>query len=61
MNLNAAASIAIVSVATIMVLAQPLAAQRQIKIDFTEETVGAEPKSLLPVVGVWREAETADG
>jgi len=34
--------------------ALPVSAQQQIKIDFTDETVGAEPKSLLPVVGVWR-------
>jgi hypothetical protein len=24
------------------------------KIDFSKETVGAEPKALLPVVGIWR-------
>jgi len=30
------------------------AAQQPIKIDFTNETAGAEPKSLLPVVGIWR-------
>ena len=32
----------------------PLAAQQTTKIDFTDETVGAEPKSLVPVVGTWR-------
>src|SRR4051812_8265838 len=30
------------------------AAQQSVKIDFSNETAGAEPKSLLPVVGVWR-------
>ena len=25
-----------------------------LKLDFTGETVGAEPKSLIPVVGIWR-------
>lgn len=25
-----------------------------LKLDFTGETVGAEPKSLVPVVGIWR-------
>jgi hypothetical protein len=35
-------------------LALPLAAQQQVKIDFSTETVGGEPKALLPVVGVWR-------
>ena len=34
--------------------ALPVVAQQQIKIDFNDETVGAEPKLLLPVVGVWR-------
>jgi hypothetical protein len=31
-----------------------LAAGSAIKIDWSGETAGAEPKSLLPVVGVWR-------
>jgi hypothetical protein len=53
MNLKSAANIAIVS-AAVAVLSLPVVAQQQIKIDFTNETVGAEPKSLLPVVGVWR-------
>jgi len=30
------------------------AARQAIKIDFADETVGAEPKSFLSVVGVWR-------
>jgi hypothetical protein len=29
-------------------------AQQALKIDFTDETVGAEPKSFLSTVGVWR-------
>jgi hypothetical protein len=29
-------------------------AQQDVKIDFADETVGAEPKALLPVVGIWR-------
>jgi hypothetical protein len=38
------------------VLALPLAAVagEPLKLDFTGETVGAEPKSLVPVVGIWR-------
>jgi hypothetical protein len=31
-----------------------LAAQQNLKADFSNETVGAEPKSFLSVVGVWR-------
>lgn len=29
-------------------------AEAQIKIDFTDETVGTEPKAIVPVVGTWR-------
>jgi hypothetical protein len=52
MNLKTIVHIAIISAAGLAAL--PVVAQQQIKIDFTDETVGAEPKSLLPVVGVWR-------
>src|SRR5947207_11759527 len=52
MNLKTIAPIAIIC--AIGFAALPVAAQKQIKIDFTDETVGGEPKSLLPVVGVWR-------
>src|SRR5262245_31438850 len=38
-------------------LALPVAAAQSIKVDLSNETVGAEPKSLLPVVGIWRIAE----
>jgi hypothetical protein len=32
----------------------PLAAQQTVKADLSSETVGAEPKSFLSVVGIWR-------
>jgi hypothetical protein len=35
-------------------LISPVAAEQPTKIDFSNETVGAEPKSLVAVVGVWR-------
>ncbi len=35
-------------------LAAPVLAAEPTTIDFSNETVGAEPKSLLPVVGFWR-------
>ena len=38
----------------------PAAAAQLLKIDFSSESVGAEPKSFLSVVGVWR-IETDDG
>ena len=41
-------------------LALPAAAQQVTKTDFSNETVGAEPTSLLSVVGIWR-IESEDG
>src|SRR2546421_11613461 len=35
-------------------IASPVFAQQQVKVDFSNETVGAEPKSFLSVVGIWR-------
>jgi hypothetical protein len=35
-------------------LALPLLAANAVRVDFSSETVGAEPKSMIPVVGVWR-------
>ncbi|MFH0298742.1 hypothetical protein AAFX91_16145 [Bradyrhizobium sp. 31Argb] len=35
-------------------LALPALAGQPTKIDFVDETIGAEPKSLVPVVGIWR-------
>ncbi len=37
-----------IAVFTLPAQAEPL------KLDFTGETVGAEPKTLIPVVGIWR-------
>jgi hypothetical protein len=54
MNLRTITRVAIISAASLAASALPLKAQQQIKIDFTDETVGGEPKSLLPVVGIWR-------
>lgn len=48
----------ITSIATaagcLTVLLLPAAAQQTTKVDFSDETVGAESKSFLGVVGVWR-------
>ena len=52
--MNGVKLIALVSTVAVAAFSFPLAAQQQVKIDFTDETVGGEPKSLLPVVGVWR-------
>jgi len=45
---------AIISVAALAALALPGLAAQPTRIELSEETVGAEPKSLVPVVGVWR-------
>jgi hypothetical protein len=34
--------------------ALPAGAQQPIRVGFSNETVGAEPKPLVPVVGIWR-------
>src|ERR1700732_10844 len=43
-----------VSALVLASLVLPPAAQQPTKIDFSSETVGAEPKSLVAVVGIWR-------
>jgi hypothetical protein len=45
---------AAILMAALAALALPGLAAQPAKIDFSEETVGADPKSLVPVVGVWR-------
>jgi len=35
-------------------ITSPAFAQQQVKVDLSNETVGAEPKSFLSVVGIWR-------
>ena len=42
------------SVSAVFFAAVPAVAQQSVKIDFSNETVGAEPKSFLSVVGIWR-------
>src|SRR6202047_3179338 len=43
-----------VSVLGLTSFALPVAAEQPTKLDFSSETVGAEPKSLVAVVGIWR-------
>jgi hypothetical protein len=49
-------SIGVIAAASALVISWvlPVAAEQPTKIDFSSETVGAEPKSLVPVVGIWR-------
>jgi hypothetical protein len=47
------ATIALASLGAATLLSYAVAEQA-LKIDFSDETVGAEPKSFLSVVGVWR-------
>jgi len=44
----------IVSAIGLAALALPGLAAQPTTVDFSGETVGAEPKSLVPVVGIWR-------
>ena len=54
MNVNKSiATIAIASVGIVGLLSYSIAEQA-VKADFSDETVGAEPKSFVSVVGVWR-------
>lgn len=54
MNMKTIKLIAIISAVGFATFSPPLGAQQPLKIDFSGETAGGEPKSLLPVVGVWR-------
>jgi hypothetical protein len=47
----ATASIAGIALAALLLHAN---AQQPVKVDFSDETVGAEPKAFLSVVGIWR-------
>ncbi len=43
-----------VSALGFVLLISPVVAEPPTKIDFSNEAVGAEPKSLVAVVGIWR-------
>jgi len=38
----------------LVALSLPLLAAQTVTVDFSSETAGAEPKALVPVVGIWR-------
>jgi hypothetical protein len=44
----------LVSAICLAALVPPGLAAQPATIDFSGETVGAEPKALVPVVGIWR-------
>ena len=52
-NTNLTMVIAVL-VAGLALPAFKLAAGQPVSVDLTGETVGAEPTSLIPVVGIWR-------
>src|SRR4051795_2411402 len=54
MNIPEAIRAAAVSAFGFTMLVLPAAAEQPTRIDFSSETVGAEPKSLVAVVGIWR-------
>jgi hypothetical protein len=43
-----------VSVLGLTSFVMPTWAEQPMKLEFSDETVGADPKSLVPVVGIWR-------
>jgi hypothetical protein len=43
-----------ISMLSLTSLVMPASAEQPIKLEFSDETVGADPKSLVPVVGIWR-------
>ena len=53
MKLTTLTCVAAISWNAVVVFLLPAQAE-PLKLDFTGETVGAEPKSLIPVVGIWR-------
>src|SRR5258707_8132304 len=54
MNIGKTIRVVTVSALGFTLLVPSAAAQQPTKIDFASETVGAEPKSLVAVVGIWR-------
>ena len=54
MNMSKSTRAIALSVVGFTLLIPPVAAEQPTKIDFSNETVGAEPKALVAVVGIWR-------
>jgi hypothetical protein len=54
MNISKSIRAVAVSALGFTLLILPAAAEQPTKIDLSSETVGAEPKSLVAVVGIWR-------
>jgi hypothetical protein len=54
MSISMSTKVALASAAAVAALALPGLAASPITIDLAGETVGAEPKSFVPVVGFWR-------
>jgi hypothetical protein len=53
-NLNKSVKAIVISALCLANHGLPVLAAEPIKIDLSDETVGAEPKSFVPVVGIWR-------
>jgi len=54
MKVSSTMRIAAVSTLLVVGVALPVLAVEPIKLKFADDTVGAEPKALVPVVGIWR-------
>ena len=54
MNVRGTMRTGAISALFLAAVALPVLAVQSMKLDFASETVGAEPKVLVPVVGIWR-------
>jgi len=54
MNVRGTMRTGAISALLLAAVALPVLAVQSMKLDFASETVGAEPKVLVPVVGIWR-------
>jgi hypothetical protein len=54
MNANRIIAVSLLACVMLTVSMVTPMAQQDAKIDLSDETVGAEPKALVPVVGIWR-------
>jgi len=54
MNVRGTMRTGAISALLLAAAALPVLAVQSMKLDFASETVGAEPKVLVPVVGIWR-------
>src|SRR5262245_31837119 len=60
MTMNKRIRAMVISAVALAGLLLPVFAAQPLRIDFAADTSGAEPKSLVPVVGIWRIESAGD-